>query len=230
MATVNNQELHLYTYFRSTSSARIRTAASIKGLALVYHYISIPNGEHLSSDYEKLNPNHTVPTLVVKEGNGEIIHITQSMAILEFFEECYPGKTSLLPPADDLVGRAHVREMAHLIASDVQPPTNQRILKRVRGAGGNAEEWAKDIMAAGLLAFEKLAVSRAGQCSFGDTLTVADVILCPAIENAVRYGVDLDDLPTIKRVYMRLRDLEAFQKGDWKHQEDTPEELRPYER
>jgi maleylacetoacetate isomerase len=55
---------------------------------------------------------------------------------------------------------------------------------------------------------------------------MADVVLAPAVEGALRFGVDLEKLETVRRVYERVKGMEAFVKGDWKHQEDTPEELR----
>lgn len=82
-------------------------------------------------------------------------------------------------------------------------------------------------MTAGLTAFEKLAAPQAGLYSFKDEISLADVALVPAIENAVRYGVDLKQFPTVLRVYERASVLDAFVLSDWKHQEDTPAEFRP---
>lgn len=226
MASKSDMKMHLYTYFRSTSSARVRIAAHIKGIDLVYHFVSIPNGEHLSTDYEELNPNHTVPTLVVMKGKEEITRITQSVAILEYLEELFPEHAPLIPPTRQIEARAHVRQLVQIVTADIQPPTNQRILKRVRAAGEDVEKWATEIMASGLLAFEKLAAPGAGVYSFGNTLTMADVVLAPAIENAVRYGVDIETFPTVARVYRTIRDLDAFKRGDWRHQPDTPPEFR----
>ena len=227
MAFASDAEFILYTYFRSTSTTRVRIAARLKGIEIKSRFISVNKGEHLKADYERVNPNRTVPTLIVRSGGSEI-QIHQSVAILEFLEEANIGATgvSLLPPATDLAARAHVRELAALITCDIQPPTNQRILKRVRALGGNAEDWANDIMTAGLKAFEELAAPLAGIYSHGDQVTLADVALMPAIENAVRYGVDLAMFPTINRVYQHAKDLDAFRLADWRHQDDTPVEFR----
>lgn len=222
---LDDTQLQLHSFFRSTSSARVRTAANLKGIPLSFVYVNIRKGEQLSDEYASINPNHTVPVLTVtaKHDDGQkTFSITQSIAILEFFEEAFPDRTPLLPPASDYFGRAHVRELVNVIVCDIQPPTNQKILKRVREQHGSAEDWAKGLMTEGLTAFEVLAKPLAGKFSFGDKLSLADVVLAPAVENAVRYGVDMDKLPTIKRVFERIRDLQEFKAGDWRHQGDTP--------
>jgi len=55
---------------------------------------------------------------------------------------------------------------------------------------------------------------------------MADIVLAPTVEAGNRWGVDFSVLPTTKAIYDRLKVLPCFEKGDWKHQEDTPEELR----
>lgn len=81
-------------------------------------------------------------------------------------------------------------------------------------------------MGRGLEAFDKVAEGYAGKYSVGDEVSMADVVLAPAVEGALRYGVDLDGFKTVKRVYENVRGLEAFKKGDWRHQPDTPEEFK----
>lgn len=110
----------------------------------------------------------------------------------------------------------------------MQPPTNLRILKRVKELGGDDKAWAKELMEAGLLAYDKLAAEYAGEYSVGDEVTLADVCLAPAVEGALRWGVDVKGLGsgTVWRVYEKVRGEEAFLRGDWRHQGDTPEEFR----
>lgn len=218
------EKLLLYSYFRSSCSARVRTAANIKGIPLEYSYIHLLKDEQSSPSYLTRNPSGTVPTLIVNTEDGTEIAITQSVAILEFLEEYFPNTPRLLP--SDAGGRARVRELVNVICSDVQPVTNLKTLARVKALGGDPAVWAKDLMTRGLEAYEKLAEKYAGLYSVGDNLTMADVVLAPAVEGALRFGVDLEKLETVRRVYERVKGMEAFVKGDWKHQEDTPEELR----
>lgn len=78
-------------------------------------------------------------------------------------------------------------------------------------------------------AYEALVKDSAGKYSVGNDVTMADVVLAPAVEAALRWDVNFDVLPTIMGIYKRLNELSAFNKGDWRHQEDTPESLRPKE-
>lgn len=225
-------EFRLYSFFRSTSTARVRTAARLKRLKLDYTFVNVRANEQFDPEFLRLNPNGTVPvlTITVKDETGldSKFSIRQSGAILEFFEEAFPGRHPLLPPIQDPIGRAHVRDLVNLITGDVQPPTNRRILLQVKEAGASAETWALKIMGDGLKAFEEMVKPLAGRYSYGDQLTLADVVLAPAVENGVRYGVDLNTLPTIKRIFETISVLEEFKAADWRHQEDTPsEEVTP---
>src|SRR4051812_14395921 len=94
--------LTLYTYFRSSCSARVRIALNIKGISYEHKYVNILKGEQALSEYDEVNPSHFVPSLRLP--NGTIL--TQSLAIMEYLEEAYPD-TSLLLPSDAL-GRAQV--------------------------------------------------------------------------------------------------------------------------
>lgn len=171
-----------------------------------------------------------MPTLTVTPASGEKVVIRQSVAIVEFLEEYFPDKRKLLPDLKDPITRAKVRELVNVIATDTQPPTNLRILKRVKKVSQGSEtapgEWAKEIMSKGLEAYDKIAERYAGKYSVGDEVTLADVCLAPAVEGALRNNVDIGQFPTVERIYNNVRVLEEFKKGDWKHQGDTPEEFK----
>ena len=216
----------LYTYFRSSCSARVRIAAHLKGIDLEYKFIHLLKNDHQSDSYVSVNPSQSVPTLVVAEDGAEEVVIRQSVAILEYFEEAFPDAKPLLPPASDPVARAKVRELVDIVACDIQPVTNMRILQRIRPAGIDANEWQQHFMSAGIRAYETLASKYAGKYSVGDNVTLADVTLAPAIDNAIRYGVDMGQFSEVSRIAEELKDVEAFEKGGWKHQPDTPEDLR----
>jgi maleylacetoacetate isomerase len=221
----------LHTYFRSSCSARVRTACHLKGISLSYKYINLLQGEQFSSDYKDTNPSATVPTLTIPASSPlnstkSPIVIRQPVAILEFLEEfpAYGDKPKLLP--GDSVDRSKVRELVNIICDDVQPITNQHILKRVDALNADKILWAKELMSRGFTAYEELLKLYAGKYSFGDEVTMADVCLAPAVEGALRWGVDLGAFPHLSRVYNEIRVLDSFVNGDWKHQEDTPEQFR----
>jgi maleylacetoacetate isomerase len=164
---------------------------NLKGIAYDAIPINIVKEEHKSEDYGTINPLHFVPSLQVQSEAGSNRILTQSLAIMEYLEEAHSHSMPLLPPTDDIVGRAHVRALANVIACDIQPVTNERILKRVAAEGGADREWAKWLMTEGFTAYEKLAAPYAGKLSYGDNITMADVCVVPAVWRAARFGVEM---------------------------------------
>ncbi|EXJ91578.1 maleylacetoacetate isomerase [Capronia epimyces CBS 606.96] len=219
----------LYTYFRSSCSARIRIAAHIKGIPLEYRYIHLVKGEQHGSEYTALNPSESVPTLIVTDAkSGDIVtKIRQSIAILEYLEETTPDLPRLIPGIGDAVGRARVRELVDIVACDIQPVTNLRVLRFIEPLDVEAQVWQSHFMTLGFYAYEGLLRESAGMYSVGDELTIADCVLAPAVDGALRFGVDIKgQFPQTWKVWENLNEVEAFKEGRWDNQEDTPEELR----
>ena len=226
----NEPQFHLHSYFRSSCSARLRIACNLKQIPLTYSYINLLSNDQSSESYTKINPSKSVPTLTLPPNltpnGGPHGSITQSLAALEYLEEAYPDRYPLLPPLSKKTARAQVRTLANIIACDVQPVTNLRILSRVRALGGDGGVWAKDLMTDGLLAYEAIAINTAGEFSVGDQVSLADVCLVPAVWGAQRWGVDLDQMPVLMRVYENMSKIEQVDRAHWQRQEDTPEALR----
>jgi len=117
--------MKLYDYYRSTASYRVRIALHLKQLT----YETIPvnlvhqGGEQHTPQYKKINPQGLVPAL---ELDADTQPITQSLAILEYLEEEYPNPP-LLPK--NARARAEIRSLALLIAADMHPLNNLRVLK-----------------------------------------------------------------------------------------------------
>lgn len=202
--------MKLYTFFRSSASYRVRIALNLKGISCEQAPIHLRRGggEQLSAAYRTINPQALVPAL---EDNGRIF--TQSLAIIEYLEEKFPNPP-LLPkdPAD----KALVRSMAMVIACEVHPIQNLRVLKHVKAAYDQTDEqvnqWAQHWIDLGLSALEQMIVAqpRRGQFSFGDTPTLADVCLIPQLGNARRYGCDLSKYPAILEIEKNCNALPAF--------------------
>lgn len=231
--SVHNREeplFHLHSYFRSSCSARLRIACNLKQIPLTYSYINLLANDQTSASYTQINPSKSVPTLTLDPQSdtpsGPFADITQSLAALEYLEEAFPGRYPLLPLATNQIGRAQVRTLANIIACDVQPVTNLRILSRVRALGGDGASWAKDLMTEGLLAYEAIVSSTAGKFSVGDQVTLADVCLVPAVWGAQRWGVDLNQMPVLMGVYENMGKMEEVDRAHWQRQEDTPQDLR----
>lgn len=218
--------VRLHSYWRSSCSYRVRIALNLKGIP--YEYVAVhlvkDGGQQFGAGYTALNPMAEVPTL---ELDGLVL--TQSPAIVEYLEETRPQPCPLLPPASEPGARARVRALCALIACDMQPVANLRVLKHVQAllppdAPKEAKEaardaWARTYIAKGFAAFEQLLTTPtapggppcAGRFCVGDAVTMADVFLLPQYYNAVRFGVDLAaTCPTVVRIAAALGELPAF--------------------
>jgi len=202
--------MKLYTYFRSSAAYRVRIALNLKGL----QYDAVPvhllrgGGEQLQADYVKMNPSGLVPTF-----QDDYITLTQSMAILEYLEDEYP-EVPLLPK--DAAGRARVRELAQIVACDIHPVNNLRVLRYLVNDLGLSEvvktQWYRHWLLGGLDVLEKHLARdpSAGPLCHGYLPTIADCFLVPQVFNAQRQGVDISVYPNIARINAACVEIPAF--------------------
>lgn len=212
----------LHTFYQSSCSARLRIALNIKEITARYTYVNLGKGEQRQESYIDLNPSGTVPVLTHLSDGKPVISITQSIAALEYLEEAFRDRQPLLPPSTDAVARAHVRTLVDVIALDTQPLTNRSVVRRVTELGADNCEWFRQNLGRGLQTYEKVVSKTAGEFSVGDQVTLADVCLVPCVWKAEQFGVDLDALPSVMRIYRAMMELEAVQKAHWRCQEDCP--------
>jgi maleylpyruvate isomerase len=214
--SVHDQEVEdpmtptLYTYFRSSAAFRVRIALALKGIEWEPRVVWLPSDEQGSHEYRQVNPQRLVPTLV----DGDL-RLTQSMAIVEYLDEVHP-EPKLLPA--DRAGRARVRALSQLIACDIHPLNNLRVLRYLKHVLGHdqpaIDAWYRHWVEEGLGAFEReLADPRTGRYCHGDEVTMADVCLVPQIFNAKRFDVDLSPFPETMRVFDALMTLDAFDRS-----------------
>jgi maleylacetoacetate isomerase len=197
-----------YTYFRSSAAYRVRIALNLKGLKAEERYVHLRKGEQTGADYLKTNPQGLVPTLVDDDGTV----LGQSLAIIEYLEETRP-QPALLPV--DPVARGRVRQLSYVIAADLHPLNNLRVLNYLTKEIGVSEEqrlgWYRHWTQVGLAAFEALlAAGGSGTFCHGDSPTMADLCLVPQIYNAKRFNVDLSPYPIACRIDAACRALPAF--------------------
>jgi len=211
--------MKLHTYFRSSAAFRVRIALNLKGLAYDAVPVHLPRGEHRQPPYAGLNPQALLPTL---EDAGR--QLTQSLAIIEYLEETRP-QPPLLP--NDAPGRARVRSLSLLIACEIHPLNNLRVLQHLKRALGQGEEqvnaWYRHWIADGLAKLEaQLARTEGtGRYSHGDAPTLADCCLVPQIFNAQRYQCDTTAYPTTMRIFAECMKLDAFDRAQPARQPDA---------
>jgi maleylacetoacetate isomerase/maleylpyruvate isomerase len=196
----------------------VRIALNHKGLAYEPVFVSLVKDEHRAADYQALNPQALVPALV----DGQRV-ISQSLAIIEYLDETQPGPR-LLPT--DAPERARVRSLSLLVAAEIHPLNNLRVLKYLRGPLAQPEaavnDWYRHWVQEGLAAYERELTAQPGlRFSVGDTVSLADVCLVPQIFNAKRFETDLSPYPAVMRVFDACMALEAFQKAQPSAQPDA---------
>ncbi|MBK6867441.1 MAG: maleylacetoacetate isomerase [Burkholderiales bacterium] len=202
--------MKLYNYFRSSASFRVRIALQWKGLAYEYLPVQLARGEQKKPEFGALSAEGLVPLLELDDGR----RLTQSMAIIEYLDETHP-QPPLLPA--DPAGRARVRALAQIVACEIHPLNNLRVLKYLVNdlkVGDEAKNgWYKHWVRLGLEAYEAHLAAQPGTFSHGDSPTLADCCLVPQIFNAQRFDCDLNGLPRTMAVFDACMALPAFQRA-----------------
>ena len=210
--------MKLYTFFRGSSPFRLRIALNLKGLAYEPAFVHLAKGEHRKSEFGKVNPQQLLPALELDDGQV----LNQSLAIIEYLDEKYPQKPLL--PREPLA-RARVRSLSYLVACEIHPLNNLRVLQHLRGALGQNEEqvaaWYRHWIADGLAKFEAQVKGTAGKFCHGDAPSMADCCLVPQIFNARRYQNDLAPYPVAMRIFEACMKLEAFDRAQPSKQPDA---------
>lgn len=201
--------MKLYGYFRSSAAFRVRVALNLKGLSYENAFIHLRRGDQRQAPFLSVNPQGLVPAL---DMNGTVL--VQSLPIIEYLDETHP-----LPPLlpHDPKERARVRALAAIVACDIHPINNLRVLRYLLRPLGHdetaVEGWYNHWITEGFTALEQLLAGdpQTGAFCHGDTPGLADITLVPQVFNAHRYqSLDLTPYPTILRIYETCLTLDAF--------------------
>ncbi|MBT00483.1 MAG: maleylacetoacetate isomerase [Oceanospirillaceae bacterium] len=210
--------MQLYSFFNSSTSYRVRIAMALKGLSYNYQGINLRAGDQRSEDYQQVNPAKGVPVLVDDDG----VSLSQSMAIIQYLDDAYEGHR-LIP--QDALAKARVLEFSNLIACDMHPVNNLRILgylvKNLGADDAQKQAWYGHWIAEGFVAAEKLLERYgSGPYCFGDQPTLADCCLVPQVANASRFGCDLSPYTRVMAVYEHCLQNPAFKEAAPENQPD----------
>lgn len=193
----------LHDYFRSSAAYRVRIALNMKGVSYERREVMLLDNQQRSPAHLALNPQGFVPALEV---DGKVL--TQSLAIIDWLDAQFP-EPRLIPADPD--ARAAALARALVIAADVHPLNNLRVMRRLKAMGVDddaRDEWTRHWINEGFAALEAMA----GEGPFlgGDSPDIADVFLVPQMFNARRFGTALDAFPRLVRADAAAQAMEAF--------------------
>jgi maleylpyruvate isomerase len=210
----------LHNYFRSSTSTRLRAALNLKGLSYDYVTYSLLKGEQRNAEFLSHNPAGLVPVLELDDGTM----LTQSLAIIEYLDETHP-EPPLLPR--DAKGRARVRALAYMIACEVHPLNNLRVLNYLTAEFDQDDQgkvaWFTHWVHTTFEPLENLLATSpdTGRFCHGDTPGLADLCLYAQIWNNKRFKIDTQRYPTIERIFAGLDAIDAFRKASPPAQPDA---------
>ena len=216
------ETLQLYSYWRSSAAYRVRIGLNLKGLAydIIPVHLVREGGEQHSAQFREINPQQLIP--VLQHGNR---HLRQSLAILEYLDEVWPQPALLPSTARE---RQRVRALALLIACDIHPLNNLRVLQYFEQEWNvpqpERDEWVRHWITEGLTAAEAMLVDHPSTGTYceGNLPSLADCCLVPQLYNARRFGVDVATYPTLQRIEKACLALPAFDAARPERQPDAP--------
>jgi maleylacetoacetate isomerase len=223
-AMSNDVDFELFGFWRTASTYRVRVALNLKGLSARERFVDLDKGEHRTPEFLSINPFGVIPALL-EQGHAPI---TQSLSILEFLEEKYP-EPALLPA--ELHGRARVRSIAAMLATDTNPLLTPRVKKYLFVSGGFDEAswraWQTHWLQFCLEAVERQLVtdSATGDFCHGDKVTIADICLASMWTIAQAFSIHVDNIPTIEGIITRCNTLDAFVRAHPLLQEGAPSRI-----
>jgi maleylacetoacetate isomerase len=202
----------LYGYFRSSAAYRVRIAMNLKGLAPEQRSIHLAKKLNRTDEYRAINPQGFVPYLIEDEGD-EKFALSQSLAIIEYLDETHPNPP-LLPR--DPRARAFARSIALMIACDIHPLNNPKVLDKLTAdfamTDAQKTHWYCGWIHEGFSAVEAMLARRKTETAFcvGEAPTIADICLIPQVANANRFKCALDQFPRINAINERALKHPAF--------------------
>jgi maleylacetoacetate isomerase len=210
--------MRLFSFFRSSAAFRVRIALNLKGVDYETVAVHLPNDRHREAEFLAINPQGTIPTL---DDEGTILW--QSLAIIDYLDARFP-EPRLIP--QEPVARARVQALAQMIACEIHPLNNLRVLRYLRGelklGEAAVSKWYRHWVAEAFGPLETFVKRWSGsRYCFADSLSVADVCLVPQMYNARRFDCDLTPYPTLVRITAGLQVEPAFARAAPEQQPDA---------
>jgi maleylacetoacetate isomerase len=192
----------LHDYWRSSASYRVRIALAMKQVEHERHAVNLLKREQVSPDNLAVNPQGLVPTLEI---DGHMIG--QSLAIIDYLDARFP-EPRLIP--SDALARAMTLQRALVIAADIHPIDNLRVLRRLSEMGidqAGRDDWYRHWIVEGFTALEAMAGD--GRFLGGEAPDLSDVCLVPQMYNARRLETPLGAFPRLVEIDAQLTAINA---------------------
>lgn len=215
----------LFSFWRTSATYRVRVALNLKGVTAQEHDIDLEAGEQREPDFLRINPMGAIPALIDRADDAPQAALTQSLAILEFLDETYPTPPLLPTGAHD---RARVRSLGQLVCADTHPLITPRVKKYLVTTGRFDDAawraWQIHWFTTGLQALEKRLADepQTGDFCHGDSPGLADICLASIVVVTRVFKIEVDGIPTVRRIMANCEKLEAFTKADPRRQTGAP--------
>ena len=230
------QGLHLFHFMMSNCSQRVRLALEEKELEWESHHLNLQANEHVSDDYQSINPNGVVPTLV---HDGQVV--IESNDILAYLDNQFPNPR--LRP-DDPEERARMEERiaaasgaqaalktlshellfrpfrkvgeAELALYDAKA-TDRKLVAFLRDYAENGPAWQARVKAASADMEERLALLEQAleedSWLSGSAYGLADISWVVNIHRLIQAQVPLERCPRLRAWYEKVILRPAFEKA-----------------
>ena len=191
--------MKLYDFAGAPNPKKLRTYLAEKGITVPSVQVNIITGENRTPEFLKKNPLGGLPVLELADGS----HLTESLAIIEYFEELHPTPPML---GSTPIERARVRALERIAeigvlmrVGTIFQNTHPFMAGRIKQSADTAES-ARTQLAAALTVIDE----RIGENPFaaGERPTIADCTLLAALDFGEFAGVPLDPgLANVTRWY-----------------------------
>ncbi len=196
-----------------------KVSIALEEMELPYRVIPVDIGraEQFAPEFLRLSPNNRIPALVDPEplGGGAPLSLFESGAILLYLGE----KSGRFLPSAPRERYAVVQWVMWQMAN-LGPAAGQA--NHFRHYAPLADSYAEERHTWELARLYDVLERRLGECPFvGGELSVADMAIFPWILSYKRYGMSLDERPSLRRWYETMKARPAVRRGI-----DVAKELR----
>lgn len=207
--------MKLYDFTRAPSPRRVRIFAAEKGIELEFVPVDLGNGEQMSAEFRRRNPDCTVPVLELDDGTC----ISEVYAICDYLEMKRPEPrligTDARERAEVLMWNEKVEQLGlHPVAELLR---NSHPAFKGRAVSGPADfeqipELAERGRKRALLFFQRLESHMDGRgCVAGGQLSIADITTFVTIDFAHWAKLELlESAPNLERWYKSLATRDSF--------------------